>query len=135
MRERDFFSKNVSHTKHLRREIPVWRVLYAVGSYDETAVVGRAGVGVNGSDETTKERKKGEGTSENGGGRGGIRGMLSRSFTGPSIDAFGRAFMNEVPPTTRRLSCVRTRCALVADTGMNRSCNDAPREWSARGYG
>lgn len=71
------------------------------------------------------------------GGRGGVRGMLSRSFTGPSIDAFGRAFMNEVPPPHHRgrLSCARTRCALVADTGMNRSCNDAPCEWSARDYG
>lgn len=50
------------------------------------------------------------------GGRGGVRGMLSRSFTGPSIDAFGRAFMNEVPPPPPpgppklRAHTLRSRC-------------------------
>lgn len=136
-REREISFPKTSYTKHLRREIPVWRVLYAVGSYDEIAVVGKVAARSGSKwwrrdDERTKERKRNKREWR---GRGSIRGMLSRSFTGPSIDAFGRAFMNEVPPTTCRLSCVRTRCALVADTGMNRSCNDAPCEWSARGYG
>lgn len=88
----------------------------------------------------TKERKKGRGTRENGGGR--ARGMLSRSFTGPSIDAFSPAFMNEVLPTTvrsrdltlhMRSAAACARCALVAHDCER---NDATRRpYNSRPYG
>lgn len=51
---------------------------------------GAAGVGVNGGDETTKERKKGKGTSENGGG-GEVYGgcCLARSQGHPLTPSAG----------------------------------------------